>query len=229
MSERKDERAKYPFYWLDEIVETTLNPAKQTLKNLPDETLKAISERLAGEFAEITSRLKTQAFCLYCSDHIKVVAGHYDQAVRLLQKQAALNVSQYPKTGLLRQTGELILEGLAELSNCLYSRYPAYLPETSPPSDNGDDWSPGLLTKILCALSADQLGILLRAATDAGLLVGRSFRKVCKAVAPYLSTPWKTDIKPDTLRSHGTRPEVRDKEVAIAFLEKMIIKIRGYR
>ncbi|HTD99052.1 MAG TPA: hypothetical protein VK668_07175 [Mucilaginibacter sp.] len=228
MSERKDEKQDYPFYWLDEIVETTLNPAKQNLKLLPEESLKAISERLPGEFTEITCRLKTQAFCLYCSDHIKVVAGHYDQAVRLLQKQAAANLSQYSRKGLLRQTGGQILDGLNDLATCLYSRYPAYLP---PPAETpeSEGFATGLLTKILCALSADQLGILLRAATDAGILVGRSFRKVCKAVAPYLSTPWKTDIQPDTLRSHGTRPEARDKEVAIAFLEKMIEKIKNYR
>jgi hypothetical protein len=31
------------------------------------------------------------------------------------------------------------------------------------------------------------------------------------------------------MRSHAARAEARDKEVAIAFLEKMIAKIRGYR
>ncbi|RKR82103.1 hypothetical protein BDD43_2270 [Mucilaginibacter gracilis] len=227
MSERSDEKQTYPFHWLDQVVEVTLNPAKTSVKHLPAETMRAISDRLPDEFAEVTSRLKAQAFCLYTGEHIKVVAGHYDQAVRLLQKQAADNLSQYPRTGLLRQTGEMILERLNDLALCLYTRYPAYLPPALPAEP--EEIPAGLLSKILCALSADQLGILLRAATDAGVLVGRSFRKVCKAVAPYLSTPWKTDIRPDTLRSHGTRPESRDKEVTIAFLEKMIEKIRGYR
>src|SRR4051812_28086457 len=132
MSECKDERTtNYPFYWLDEIVETTLNPAKYNLKTLPDDILRGISERLPGEFAEITCRLKTQAFSLYTSEHIKVVAGHYDQSVRLLQKQAAANLSQYPRKGLLRETGGQILAGLHELAQCLYSRYPAYLPEST--------------------------------------------------------------------------------------------------
>lgn len=229
MRERTYEKQSYPFFWLDEIVEVTLNPAKTNLKNLSQELLNAICLRLPDELARVTACMKTQAFYLYCGDHIRVVAGHYDQSLRLLQQQAATNLDNYPRKGLLRQTGELILNGLSELSRCLYKRYPTYLPppETSAGSQHAE--KSGFLSKVLCALSADQLGILLRAAGDAGILIGRSFRKVCKAFAPFLSTPWKTEIKPDTLRSHGSRPELHDKEVAIAFLEKMIEKIKGYR
>ena len=227
MSKRLNDESTYPFYWLDELAEITLNPDKNNVAGLTATELNTISERLPGEFSRICCLLKHQAFCLYCSDQLKVVAGHYDQSIRLLQKQAAANLTQYPRKGLLRQTGELLATGLADLANSLYNRYPSFV---QPPAEAATETIPsGLLNKILCALSADQLGILLRAATDAGVLVGRSFRKICTAVAPFLSTPWKSDIKPDTLRSHATRPEIRDKEVAIAFLEKMIDKIRGYR
>jgi hypothetical protein len=228
MSKRCYEEQTYPFYWLDETVEITLNPDRSGLKSLQTETLEAIKQRLPREITTITFHLKTQAFCLYSNDQIKVVAGHYDQTVKALQQQAARNLTRYPKSGLLRQVGEMINKALNELATCLYSRYPAYLPPQETPVDTPPN-SGGLLNKILCTLSADQAGIILRAATDAGILVGRSFSKVCQAIAPFLSTPWKKDIKPDTLRSHATRPESRDKEVAIAFLEKMIDKIKGYR
>lgn len=229
MSKRSTNENNYPFYWLDELVEVSLNPEKHDPANIKPAELQQIRQRLPYEFSRITTDLKNQAFSLYCADHVKVVAGHYDQALRILQKQAAANLRRYPKSGLLRQTGERIIEGLNELSQCLYNRYPSYLPEPAPPSEEEPGWSPVLLRKVLCALSADQAGIILRAATDAGILIGRSFRKVCKAIAPYLSTPWKEDILAETMRSHATRPEARDKEVAIAFLEKMIDKIRGYR
>jgi hypothetical protein len=222
------EKPSYPFYWLDEIVEVTLNPARTDPGQVQAGILKTIRERLPSEIATITVCLKSQAFALYSNEQIKAVAGHYDQAVGVLQKQAAANLDRYPKTGLLRHTGQLILQGLAELEQCLYNRYSAYLPEPSN-AEGAEMLSPGLIGKIRFTLSADQLGIVLRAATDAGILVGRSFRKICKAVAPFVSTPWKTDIAPDTLRSHASRPESRDKEIAIDFLEKMIVKIRGYR
>lgn len=226
MSDCKDERQSYPFFWLDEIVETILNPATHNVTDLPDELLHAIRARLPAEFGEIASRLKMQAFCLYQSEQVKVVAGHYNQAVRLLQQQATANLSQYPGEGLLRQTGEQIVDGLNELAKCLYRRYAAYvqvsaeIPEKLPLLTNLPD-------KVLCALSADQIGILLKSAFDAKLILGKSFRKVCQAIAPFLSTPWKTDISWDTIRSIAGRAEQRDKEIAIAFLEKMTEKIRG--
>ncbi|MES2378416.1 MAG: hypothetical protein V4553_17620 [Bacteroidota bacterium] len=226
MSERSTNENNYPFYWLDEVIEVTLNPDKNQPDTISLEELCAIRERLPEEINRINSCLKNQAFWLYCSDQIKVAAGHYDLAVRVLQKQAIVNLSSYPESGPLRQLGELVLEGLTELSQYLYKRYFAYLP---PPAENDDVLMPDPVGKVLCALSADQLGILLRAATDVGILISDSFRKVCKAVAPFLSTPWKTDIKADTLRSHGSRPETRDREIAIGFLEKMIEKIKGYR
>lgn len=229
MSERMTYEQQYPFFWLDETVETTLNPARNNLKNLPLPLLQNIREQLPAEISRVSTFIKSQAFCLYENEQLKVAAGHYDLAVQLLLRQAQQNLSHYPKSGPLRQTGQLILQGLQELARCVYSRYPGFLPQPATSNGDGQDKPGGLLEKVLCALSADQLGILLRAASDVGILVGRSFRKVCSAVAPYLSTSWKTDIAPDTLRSHAGRPEFRDKEIAIEFLQQMIEKIRGYR
>ena len=229
MSKRSTDENPYPFFWLDELAEITLNPDRTDLQSITPEQLGAIRQRLPEEFTRISARLKTQAFCLYSSDHLKVVAGHYDQAIRMLRRQAAANLEQYPETGPLRQTGQLMLDGLNELTRSLYNRYPLYLPPPDRAEQFNDPAGAAFSGKILCALSADQAGIILRAATDAGMLIGRSFRKICTAIAPYLSTPWKEDILPATMRSHATRPELRDKEIAIAFLEKMIEQIKGYR
>lgn len=228
MSKRSEQKNTYPFYWLDEVTEITLNPDKNTVKSFNQEHLPAIRERLSDEFSRIGACLKSQAFCLYSSDQLKVVAGHYDQSIKLLQRQAMNNLSKYPKSGLLRQTGEQLLNGLNELAQSVYTRYAPYLPEPPAEDNEAPENTAGLLTKVLCALSTDQLGILLRAAFDVKLIIGNSFRKVCQAIAPCLSTIWKKSVSWDSIRSNAGRPEQRDKEIAIRTLEQMIEKIKGY-
>src|ERR1700750_2946049 len=98
MRERNDEKQTYPFFWLDELLEVTLNPAKTNIKTLSPELIEEIKAPLPVEIDRVSVCLKTQAFTLYCNEQLKVVAGHYDQALRLLQRQAVNNLQQYPKT-----------------------------------------------------------------------------------------------------------------------------------
>ncbi|MGF7080454.1 hypothetical protein [Mucilaginibacter sp. UYCu711] len=221
--------SNYPFFWLDELVEVLFNPDKTNPKTLGTDELQQIHLRLPEEFSRITNTLKTQAFCLYSSDHIKVVAGHYDQAVRLLQLQLQQHLQRYPRNSKLRPVATELLSLLNEMERGLHNRYPNYLPETATTKLDETPDAVGLLTKVLCALSADQVGILIRAAFDVKLIIGKSFRKVCKAIAPFIATPWKDEVAWDTIRSHAGRPEDRDKDIAIETLEKMIAQIKGYR
>jgi cell fate (sporulation/competence/biofilm development) regulator YmcA (YheA/YmcA/DUF963 family) len=229
MSKRENDEKTYPFFWLDEILEITLNPAKTNLKTLSPQLLDSIKTQLPIEIDRVSACMKTQAFCLYSNEQLKVVAGHYDQALRLLQRQAVNNLQHYPKSGPLQQTGLMIQHALDELMQSVHNRYQTYLPESSLPETGSEDSPPNFIDKVLCALSADQLGIVLKSAFDVKLILGKSFRKVCKAIAPFLSTPWKTDISWDTIRSIAGRAEPRDKEIAIEFLEKMITSIRRSR
>jgi len=228
MSERTTDENSYPFSWLDEVIEITLNPERSNLKNTKNEVLEQIQAKLPAEINRVIQCIKTQAFCLYSNEQVKVVAGHYDQSIRVLQRQAISNQQQYPKTGALHKTGQSILAALDYLSSNIHNRYSTYLPETIP-EHPGNPQNGTLLDKILCALSADQIGILLRSAFDVKMILGNSFRKVCRAIAPYVSTQWKKDISWDSIRSNSGRPELRDKEIVIQLLEKMIEKIRGYR
>ncbi|MEO3402822.1 hypothetical protein AAFN85_02905 [Mucilaginibacter sp. CAU 1740] len=226
MSKSVNDEKTYPFFWLDELLEVTLNPAKTNIKTLSPELQESIKDRLLVEIDRVSACMKTQAFCLYCSEQLKVVAGHYDQALRLLQRQAASNLAAYPKTGPLRVLGTLIRQSLDELAQSVQARYQTYLPEKVEPVADRNPSEQNFFDKVLCALSADQLGIVLKSAFDVKLILGKSFRKVCKAVAPFLSTPWKADISWDTIRSIAGRAEPRDKEIVIEFLEKMILKIK---
>jgi hypothetical protein len=228
MSERTTYENSYPFSWLDEVIEITLNPDKSNLKQIKNEALADIQAKLPEEIARVIRMIKGQAFSLYSNDQVKVVAGHYDQSIRVLQRQAAFNLRSYPQKGTLFKTGQLLLSALDDLSKNIHIRYGTYLPEII--SDQKDtEKLDTFFDKVLCALSADQIGIILRSAFDVKIIIGNSFRKVCQAIAPYLSTRWKKDISWDTIRSNSGRPEFRDKEIAIETLEKMIEKIRGYR
>jgi hypothetical protein len=229
MSERTTYENSYPFSWLDDVIEITLNPDKSNLKQIRNEILDDIQAKIPGEMNRVIQSVKGQAFTLYSNDQVKVIAGHYDQSIRVLQRQANYNQQLYPKTGNLFKTGKFLLSSLDELSKSILIRYGNYLSENLVTDQTKNDNPETILNKILCALSADQIGIILRSAFDIKLIVGNSFRKVCKAIAPYLSTNWKKDISWDVIRSHSGRPELRDKEIAIQTLQNMIEKIRGYR
>lgn len=229
MSERITDEQSYPFYWLDEVIEITLNPERSDLKHIKNEILENIQAKLPDEINKIIQCVKNQAFFLYSNEQVRVVAGHYDLSIRVLLRQALSNQQHYPKTGSLHKTGQSILAALDYLSANFHNRYSTYLPEGSPTHIAENQKTENILNNILCALSADQIGIVLRSAFDVKIIVGNSFRKVCKAIAPYLSTPWKKNLSWDSIRSNSGRPELRDKEVVIQLLEKMIERIKGYR
>jgi len=82
--------------------------------------------------------------------------------------------------------------------------------------------------KVECDLSADQLGLILRAADESRLIKARSMNLVFQSIIPYLSTAFKKDLSYQSVRSKSYNAEEKDKETAIAGLEKMIKKIRSY-
>lgn len=86
----------------------------------------------------------------------------------------------------------------------------------------------GAKDKITVSLSSDQIGLILRAADESRVITAKSLSEVFKTIVPYLSTPNKTDLSYDSVRSKSYTAEERDKEQAIASLEKLIKKIREY-
>lgn len=82
--------------------------------------------------------------------------------------------------------------------------------------------------KVECDLSADQIGIILRAADEARVVKSRSMSLVFQRIVPHLSTAFKRDLSYQSVRSKSYNAEENDKNVAILTLEKMIKKIRTY-
>jgi len=82
--------------------------------------------------------------------------------------------------------------------------------------------------KIMVKLSSDQIALILRAADESRLLEARSMSEVFKKIVPFLSTPNKEDLSFDSVRSKSYVAEERDKQAAVAALEKIITKIKGF-
>jgi hypothetical protein len=82
--------------------------------------------------------------------------------------------------------------------------------------------------KVLCMLSTDQIGLILRAADELQILIAKSMNEVFKTIVPHLSTPYKEDLSYDGMRSKSYVAEERDKQIAIETLERIIKKIKEY-
>lgn len=82
--------------------------------------------------------------------------------------------------------------------------------------------------KVMCMLSTDQTGLILRATDELRILVSKSMNEVFKTIVPHLSTPYKEDLSYDGMRSKSYVAEDRDKQIAIETLERIIKKIKQY-
>lgn len=82
--------------------------------------------------------------------------------------------------------------------------------------------------KVLCVLSSDQMGLILRASDELKILMAKSLNEVFKTIVPYLSTPYKESLSYDGMRSKSYMAEERDKQLAIETLERIIKRIKEY-
>jgi hypothetical protein len=82
--------------------------------------------------------------------------------------------------------------------------------------------------KVMCTLSTDQTGLIIRAADELRILLAKSMSEVFKTIVPHLSTPYKKDLSYDGMRSKSYVAEERDKQIAIQTLQRIIKKIEEY-
>lgn len=219
MKERDIQQQEYPFAKLDELVEVRLNPsAWREFGPIAQEDITEIRALFASECDRIWANLKALVFSLLSEEKIKIAIGQHLLVTAHLKSQIreslpGISADRYP--GL----DTFLTSQLARLESLIRSRYAVYC----------GPGAPEVRYKILCALSVDQMGLILRAADDTRLIQAGSLNQVFKTIVPYLSTSNKTDISFDSMRSSTYHPEAPDKEKAIAALERMIDKIKGYR
>jgi hypothetical protein len=82
--------------------------------------------------------------------------------------------------------------------------------------------------KVMCALSTDQIGLILRAADELRVIIAKSMNEVFRTIVPHLSTPYRTDLSFEGMRTQSYVAEESDKQKAIETLERLIKKIKEY-
>lgn len=214
----------YPFDWIDEVVEITLNPQVSEVDKIPADQLTRIRQRFEHESIWIWNDLKNITFALGTPEQISVIVNLYDTSIKLLQEQAKNNMKAYPSDEALINTGKEILSTLEMLKWRLDLRYRAFLHDQV--KEKGLARENTGKPKLTCTLTVDQIGLILKAADESRLIISSSLSMIFKTIAPYLATEFKGDLSWDSMRSNSYNPEQRDKEAAIAALEKLITKIQ---
>jgi hypothetical protein len=218
---------EYPFAWLDEIVEVTLNPAITEVSAINLRQLENLRINFRHETRQMEAGLKAQTFGLHCKSGIQTVVEYHYLAIRELLQQAASNLETYNKDSLI-EAGKDIKAILEASGERIRSRYQIYLPETLTKEVVLNSAMPNLLFKLLIRLSGDQIGILIRAAYEGHLIDATSKRAAYRALAPFLSTMYKEDLSDDSLRSNAGRPEDKDIDIVIDKLGHLMKIIRDY-
>ncbi|WP_158993874.1 hypothetical protein [Mucilaginibacter sp. L196] len=217
----------YPYAWLDEVVEITLNPEKTKVTELQFQQLESIESKFDQELQSVLKDLKTSTFCLFSSKKIKAVVTQYHDSLILLESQAMQNLAAYPQDHPLAATGENIIFYIQNMGVAFKKRYGKYI--TSSVSETGITPTQNtVISKLLCKLSADQIGVILKAADDTKVLLASSLSVVFRSIVPFLSTDKIKNLSWDSMRKRTYHIEQVDKDVAIATLEKLILKIREY-
>lgn len=215
----------YPFAWLDELIEVTLHPAYLQLKAIAPKHLEEICGQLPGETREIEYSLKAQTFGLTNKSDIQAVVEQYYYAAKELRRQAVQNAAAYTHNALLVKTGKAILTALDELHQRISLRYQAYLPDQSLSQPSS---FPAMLYKLLIKLSGDQIGIVAKAAYQAGLIPAKSLREAFRLLAPHVSTERRSDLSAESMRSNSGRAEKPDLDIVLGHLDKVTHIIQGY-
>lgn len=216
----------YPYAWLDEIIEITLNPQQTDLSDIRDDQLRLIETRFKNELREVYRQLKSGTFFLFSSRKLNMIVTHYYDALVTLERQAMVNLAAYAGDRPLAVTGENLLIAIQELKSAITKRYAVSV------KNSGKKESPlsgtNILSKIFCKLSVDQIGIILKAADDTKLIIASSLSLIFRSLVPFLSTENSKSISWNSMRKSTYHMEQHDKDIAIEALEKLIATIRGY-
>jgi hypothetical protein len=125
-----------------------------------------------------------------------------------------------------RENVRYVLENWFRSEIVYLERKISILPETQRISEPDQNVRPD--NKVECALSIDQMGLILRAGDEARILKARSLNCVFKTIVPYLSSSHKKDLSYNSMRSKSYTPEDRDKEIAIKTLKRIIKHIEEF-
>ncbi|MCW3117923.1 MAG: hypothetical protein JWM28_2005 [Chitinophagaceae bacterium] len=222
----------YPLEWFDEVFFEILHPSKLDPVVLNSENAGTFMNRFDREVRSLRLRIKTHVIQLSSPKKVKTVVLQYHTAIRLLKQQANVNYQNYSqKNKALKKIGQALMSMMDELTVFLELHYAPFLslPPLNPPIAKSapiDAKFPQF--NIVCSLSADQIGLILKAADDLKIIISRSLSLVFKTIIPFLSTKNAKRLSWASVRSHTYVIEESDKEVLINLFGALIEKIRSY-
>jgi hypothetical protein len=222
----------YLLEWMDLMVTSILNPNKTDLTMITSIQSKEIIEKATQQTLIIQSQFTIRVFSLTKEKEIKILVGnYYSSLVFLLDKIIEINSENTFNSDSLKEVATTLISCLDELITFVELRFANYLSSTLQIMERRTNSNPLVnykAGKVLCKLSTDQTALILRASNELKILMSKSMNQVFKTIVPYLSTPNKTNLSYDAMRSKAYVAEERDKEIAIDALEKMIDRIKEY-
>jgi hypothetical protein len=217
----------YPYAWLDEVAEITLNPEKTNVTELKSKQLEYIEDRFDRELQLVLKDLKANTFYLFSSKKIKATVSNYYESLGMLERQVMINLALYPADHPLTTTGEHLVISAQNMMAAIKKRYGKYLAGADITSSLNSNRT-SVISKLLCKFSVDQLGIILKAADDSKIIIASSLSLIFRTIVPYLSTDKVKNPSWSSMRKSTYQMEQADKDIAIGALEKLILQIKEY-
>ncbi|MCI9843634.1 hypothetical protein [Flavobacterium pectinovorum] len=222
----------YLLEWMDLTVTSTLNPDKTDLTMITPIQSKAIIKKATEQTFFIQSQFTIQVFSLTKEKQIKILVGNYYYTLLfLLDKIKEINNINDLHRDNLKEVTNALISCLDELIIFVESRFANYLTvpvQIIERKTNSPVVMNSISGKVLCKLSTDQTALILRASDELKILISKSMNHLFKTIVPFLSTPNKTDLSYNAMRSKAYVFEERDKQIAIETLERMIKQIKEY-
>jgi hypothetical protein len=216
----------YPYAWLDEVIEVILNPEKTNVTALQINELELIENKFDQELREVLKVLKASTFYLFSSKKIRATVTQYYDSLLILERQALDNLANYPTDHPLIAVGENLIVYIQNTRAAFTKRYGEYIIDITRSPASAENIV--IKHKVLCKLSVDQLGIILKAADDTKLIIATSLSVIFRSLVPFLSTGKSKNISWSSMRKSTYHMETADKEIAIAALEALILKIKDF-
>lgn len=217
----------YPFSWFDDLLEIQTNPQSIYFQVPTPNQLSKWAAESNMEMAHIYRVLREQTFGLHATSEIRPIVEQYLEAIEFHISQIQFNVTLLDLHPDISQFLLKLYGQLSDLTSRVVHRYSKYLPELR--REKLVAKKQPIDAKLTCTLSADQIGIILKAADDTKLVLAPSLSKVYQIIIPFLSTTQRTELSWKSVRSNSYHPEEVDKDAAIAALEALIRTVRTYR
>jgi hypothetical protein len=217
----------YPFSWFDDLLETQTNPQSIYFEIPAAGEISTWVAEANIEIAHIYRVLREQTFGLHAPSEIRPVIEQYLEAIDFHITQIQFNVTLLDLQPEISEFLLKLYQLLSNLTSRIIHRYNKYLPEHRREKQTVKKKS--LDAKLTCTLSADQIGVILKAADDTKIVLAPSLSKVYQIIIPFLSTTQRTELSWKSVRSNSYHPEQVDKDAAITSLEALIQTIRSYR